>query len=157
MCWESLPWSSACILLINLQNSHRVQVKTNLSGATSKHCCVMSLRPWLREMFQRLWAKEEGVSVSYGLAIWAKPLFWTSWWIWTDSRKSAAPCVYTSLTVLHTTLTVVPGVWLTNRKGFLDTQSHRVPSHSRVGDGNLLTQTLQARFHPCDDKIKRSV
>lgn len=61
MCRESLPPSSSCILLINLPNSHPVQVKTNPSSGTSKHCCVMSLQPWLREMFQRLWAEEEGV------------------------------------------------------------------------------------------------
>lgn len=61
MCRESLPPSSACILLINLPNSHPVQVKTNPSSGTSKHCYVMSLQPWLRKMFQRLWAEEEGV------------------------------------------------------------------------------------------------
>lgn len=135
MCSEGLPQSSACILLINLPNSHPVQVKTNLSSATSKHCCVMSLQPWLREMFQRLWAEEGGrggggVLFLMAWSIWAKPLFWTSRWIWNDSRKSVAPCKYTSLTVVHTALTVGLGVWLMNTEGFLDTHSHRVPSYS---------------------------
>lgn len=56
-----------CLLLINLASAHPIQAKTNLSSATSKHCCVMGLQPWLREMFQ--WLRAEGAeacSVSYG-------------------------------------------------------------------------------------------
>lgn len=156
MCRESLPRSSVCILLINLANSHTAQVKTNLSSATSKHCCVMSLQPRLREMFQRLWTEdgeEEGCSVSYGLAPWAKPLFWTSEWIWTDSRKSVAPCKYTSLTIVHTMLTAVLVVSLTDREGFPATVSLHIPW---MRDGDLLTQTLQVRLCPCVDRAKRS-
>lgn len=57
-------------------------------------------------------------SVSYGLLIWAKPQFWTSQWIWTDLWKSAALCKYTILTFMHTMMTVVPEVWLMDRKSF---------------------------------------
>lgn len=95
-----------------------------------------------------------GCSVSYGLAPWAKPLFWTSLWIWTDSRKSVASCKYTSLTVVLTMLTVVLGVWLTDRKVFLATVSLHIPG---MRDGDLLIQTLQACLCPCVDRAKRSV
>ena len=40
---------------------------------------------------------------------------------------------YTSLTYVHATLTVVLGVWLTDKNGFLDTQSHCV--HCIPGKG----------------------
>lgn len=56
---KSLPWSSGCIII--LSNSHPLQGKTNLPSATSKHCCTVSLQPWLREMFWSLRAKEEGM------------------------------------------------------------------------------------------------
>lgn len=149
MCRESLPRSSACILLINLPNSHPVQVKTNLSRATSKHCCVMSLQPWLREMFQRLWAEEEGEFC----------------FLWLGDLSQA--------TVLDVSVNLN---WLTkecgslqihkfdshtrsatNGPGFLDTQIHRVPSHSGDEGWRFAYKTLQACLHPCDDRAKRSV
>lgn len=119
---------------LNQWNSHPVQVKTNQSGATSKHCCVMSLQPWLREMFQGLWTQAEGgLSGSYGFSDPGQAtVLDVCVNLWTGSRSSAPPCKNTNSTVMHTALTVMLRVWLPDEKGFLDDQSQRVPLHYKV-------------------------
>lgn len=110
------------------------------------------------EMFQGLWA-EEGrvVLLCCDPKIWAKPLFWTTRLISTDSQNGGIPWKqYTSLTDVPVTLTVVAGAWLMDKNGFLDAESHHVPSCFR-GDGQICCHRLWACLHVCDDMTKRSL